>query len=145
MRGTDRSNATITGYMTNDENATTKESRNVDENLHFVAEVDDIPEGERLIVEIEGREIAVFNVDDAFYALSNYCVHQGGPACEGLISGTMAVDEDRELSYSRDGEIVSCPWHGWEFDIKSGEHLAPSNHRLPTYSVEVRDGDIYVG
>ena len=108
-----------------------------------VASVADFEDASRIVVDVEGREIAVFRTDDGFYALSNYCVHQGGPACEGAITGTVDV-EDGELVYTRRDEIVSCPWHGWEFDITNGEHLADPSFRLPTYEVELDDGEVYV-
>jgi nitrite reductase/ring-hydroxylating ferredoxin subunit len=111
---------------------------------HFVAAADDLDAGERIVVDVRGREIAVFNVDGDYHALSNYCTHQGGPACEGLLSGTVGVDEDRELCWARDGEIVACPWHGWEFDVTNGDHLGSDRYRLPHYDVVVADGDLYV-
>lgn len=110
---------------------------------YYVADVDEIGEAERVITEIRGREIAVFNVDGEFYALANYCTHQGGPACEGVISGALAL-EDGELTYTRENQVVSCPWHGWEFDIATGEHLAPTDHKIPSYDVVIRDGKVYV-
>lgn len=115
-----------------------------DENLHYVTAADDLQEGDRVIIEINGREIGVFQVDDEFYALLNYCVHQGGPGCEGQIAGTLMEYEDGSLGYERESEIVSCPWHGWEYDIKTGEHLSRSKYRIPTFEVVERDGDIYV-
>jgi nitrite reductase/ring-hydroxylating ferredoxin subunit len=111
---------------------------------HHVAAADELDPGDRLVVAVRGRELAVFNVDGDYYALSNYCTHQGGPACEGLLSGTVSVDENRELCWARDGEIVACPWHGWEFDVTNGEHLGSDRYRLPRYEVVVDDGDIYV-
>ncbi|GAB6862901.1 Rieske (2Fe-2S) protein [Haloplanus litoreus] len=114
------------------------------ETRHYVADVDEIADGDRVIVDLDGREIAVFNVGGEFNALSNYCVHQGGPACEGLVSGSLEVDDEMELTYDATNKVVSCPWHGWEFEIESGEHLAPTDYRLPTYRVVVQDGAVYL-
>ena len=113
-------------------------------NMHHVIAADDIADGERIIVDITGREIAVFHSNGEFYALSNYCTHQGGPACEGLLSGTLDVDESDELVWACDDEIVACPWHGWEFDITDGTHTASDDYRLPTYDVHILDGELYV-
>ncbi|PHQ37521.1 (2Fe-2S)-binding protein [Halorubrum persicum] len=113
-------------------------------NIHHVIAADDISDGERIIVDITGREIAVFHSNGEFYALSNYCTHQGGPACEGLLSGTLDVDGDDELAWACDDEIVACPWHGWEFDITDGTHTASDDYRLPTYDVHILDGELYV-
>ncbi|MGB9958731.1 Rieske (2Fe-2S) protein (plasmid) [Haloferax prahovense] len=118
--------------------------RATDENRHHVVSVDEFGEGERVIIDIQGREIAVFHSNGEYHALSNYCTHQGGPACEGLLSGTLDVDEDGELIWSCEDEIVSCPWHGWEFDITDGRHTASDKYRLPTYEVHVEDGELYV-
>lgn len=128
--------------MTTNDN--TQQTEQEAEDLSYVADVADIEEGERVIAEIEGREIAVFNLDGEFHALSNYCIHQGGPACEGLISGSVDVNEEMELTYNCDDMVVSCPWHGWEFEIESGNHLAPTDYRLPTYEVTVRDEKVYL-
>jgi nitrite reductase/ring-hydroxylating ferredoxin subunit len=114
------------------------------EGLHRIGPAEEINEGERVIADVRGREIAVFNLDGEYHALSNYCTHQGGPACEGLLTGTVDVDENAELCWARDDEIVSCPWHGWEFDVTDGSHLGSDRYRLPTYDVRVVEGDLYV-
>ncbi|TKR24424.1 Rieske (2Fe-2S) protein [Natronomonas salsuginis] len=111
--------------------------------LYPVEPAANLGEGERITVNIKGREITLFNSNDEFHAVLNFCPHQGGPLCEGLLDGTLTM-EDWEWTYSCDGEIVSCPWHGWEFDIKTGEHLSKSDYRVPTYDVVVRDGEVYV-
>lgn len=111
---------------------------------HRIAPVDAFEVGSRVVADVEGREIAVFRLEDGFYALSNHCVHQGGPACEGLLSGTATVDEDGRMGYDHDRQVIACPWHGWEFDVTTGEHLARDRYRLPTYEVEVEDGNVYV-
>lgn len=111
---------------------------------HHVVSTEDLESKDRAIAEVQGREIAVFNTGGEYYAVANYCVHQGGPACEGLLSGTVSVSDEMELTYDCEGEIVACPWHGWEFDVKTGKHLARSEYALPTYDVVVEDGEIYV-
>jgi len=111
---------------------------------HHVVSTAELDSTDRVIAEVQGREIAVFNTDGEYYAVANYCVHQGGPACEGLVSGTVSVSEEMKLTYDCEGEIISCPWHGWEFDIKTGKHLARSEYALPTYGVVVDDGEVYV-
>lgn len=112
--------------------------------LHYVAGRDEFDATDRIIVDIEGREVAVFDLDGELFALANYCVHQGGPLCEGTVSGALTTNDDLELEYTRTDEIVSCPWHGWEFDIRTGEHLAQTGYTTPTYEVVVREGNVYV-
>ena len=104
--------------------------------------VRDVRPGERRIVEIEGRSIGVFNVDGRFYALHNGCPHKGGPLCEGRVGGTTLTTRDRTFRYGREGQVVRCAWHGWEFDITTGQALADSAVRARTYPVAVEDGQI---
>lgn len=136
------------GDPTDDREAGTRtgdrESDVADRDLHFVVPETDLPPGERAILEVEGIEIGVFNVEGEYYALANYCVHQGGPGCSGRITGMVTEDGDGRLTYDRRGEIVCCPWHGWEYDITTGEQLAEPALKLPTYDVVVRDGGLYV-
>jgi 3-phenylpropionate/trans-cinnamate dioxygenase ferredoxin subunit len=105
---------------------------------HVVGTVDEIPPGERKIVEIAGRSVGVFNVDGEFYALRNTCPHQGGPLCQGRVTGFIMARVPGEYSYTRRGEIVRCPWHGWEFDIKTGQSwFDPVQTRVRAYPVTV--------
>lgn len=123
-----------------------EETVNTDD-LTFIVDADSLENGERVITEVKGREIAVFNINGEFQAVSNYCVHQGGPACEGLVSGTLMAEnngDEWELCYKKNNRIVSCPWHGWEFDIETGEHLARSDYSLPTYEVVEKGGKVYL-
>lgn len=81
---------------------------------HVVARESDIDDGERLIVDIKGRDVAIFNIDGKYYAYINWCAHQSGPCCEGRRTGTMDASFDREtleqtLTYSHEGEILNCP------------------------------------
>ncbi len=108
---------------------------------HAVAMVQEIPPGSRKIVEIAGRSIGVFNVGGEFFALRNRCPHQGGPLCEGRLSGSVVSTRVGEYEYVRDGEILRCPWHGWEFDIRTGQSwFDPAGTRVRTYAVTVESG-----
>ncbi|HEY7034811.1 MAG TPA: Rieske (2Fe-2S) protein [Thermomicrobiales bacterium] len=105
---------------------------------HVVATVDEIPPGARKIVEVEGRSIGVFNVDGAFFALRNRCPHQGGPLCRGTISAFVSATRPGEYRVSRHGQILRCPWHGWEFDISTGQSwFDPRKVRVRRYEVTV--------
>ena len=105
---------------------------------YVVSRVGEIPPGERKIVEVEGRSIGVFNVGGRFYALRNRCPHQGGPLCEGRLSGLVLSPRPGEYECDREGEILRCPWHGWEFDITTGQSwFDPSQVRVRTYPVTV--------
>ncbi len=108
---------------------------------YVVATVDEIPAGQRKIVEVAGRSIGVFNVGGEFFALRNRCPHQGGPLCLGPLGGLVSSSGPGEYTISRQGEILRCPWHGWEFDIRTGQSwFDPTGVRVRRYAVTV-EGD----
>lgn len=109
---------------------------------HVVGAASEVAPGERKVVEVAGRSIGVFNVAGSFHALGNACPHKGGPLCAGRITGTVLHSDDRRFVYGRDGEILRCALHGWEFDIATGRALADPRFRARTYPVEVRDGQL---
>ncbi len=84
--------------------------------------------------------------DGALYAIVNYCAHEGAPLCLGLIGGTneSAPGEPGRLRRVRDGQIVRCPWHNWEFDVTTGQNVADPRRRVRTYQVDVSDGEVYL-
>ncbi len=105
---------------------------------HSVCKVSELAPGQRKIVEINGRSIGVFNVRGDFYALRNICPHQAAPLCLGPITGTTLPSQPGEYIWGRDGEIVRCPWHGWEFDITTGKSIFnPHKLRVKSYEVTV--------
>ncbi|HEU5099927.1 MAG TPA: Rieske (2Fe-2S) protein [Roseiflexaceae bacterium] len=105
---------------------------------YIVATVEEIPPGGRKLVEIAGRSIGVFNLDGEFFALRNRCPHQGGPLCAGVLGGLISAPRPGEYQYSRAGEILRCPWHGWEFDIRTGQSwFDPARVRVRRYDVTV--------
>jgi nitrite reductase/ring-hydroxylating ferredoxin subunit len=109
---------------------------------HVVGRVSEIPVGERKIVEINGRTIGVFNVDGVYHALRNSCPHQAAPLCRGSVTGTTLPSKPGEYLWAREGEIIRCPWHGWEFDILTGKSVFnPHKLRVKTYKVTVEPAD----
>ena len=116
-----------------------------------VAGVEEVPPGERkIVVPFRGRAgIGVFNVNGTFHALRNICPHKIGPLCTGRVSGRTIADlppsaQAGSVRYERDGEIIRCPWHLWEFEIATGRCLVDSKVRVKTYPVRVEDGQIIV-
>lgn len=108
---------------------------------HIVAPVAEVPPGSRKLLTVKGRPIAVFNVGGTFYGLLNRCPHQGGSLCEGVITGLVQSNRPGEYSYTRQGEILRCPWHGWEFDIRTGQSWCePDRVQAKSYPVEVSAG-----
>lgn len=112
-----------------------------------IGTVDELEEEGRLLVEVKGREIGVFKVDGEYRAYMNWCVHQGGPICEGRLSGEQKAEFNRdtlktELEWTNEEGVIACPWHGWEFDLKSGTNISREDVELPSYPVHEKDGEI---
>lgn len=111
---------------------------------HVVATVDEIPPGGRKIVKVERREVGIFNLDGRFYALKNVCPHQCARVCLGKVSGTTLPSGVYEFRYGMQGRILRCPWHGWEYDITTGQSVFDPGVKVVTYPVIVEDGKISV-
>lgn len=112
-----------------------------------VGSVADFPVGKFKIVDVEGREFGIAQLKNGeFRAVRNVCPHKGAPVCKGFISGTALPSEPGKLVYGRDGEILVCPWHGFEFDLLSGDELYPSGRptKLLMAPVVVQDGRVVV-
>jgi nitrite reductase (NADH) small subunit len=80
-------------------------------------------------VKVEGRHVALFRLDDGFHAIDNLCLHHAGPLCEGDIDAH--------------GE-VTCPWHGWSYDIRTGQLAQDPKNGVTRHDVRVVDGDVQV-
>ena len=93
-----------------------------------VGPMNSIADGERKIIEADGHSIGVFHEGDHWYALSNSCLHRGGPVCTGTLEGS----------------TLTCPWHGYQYDVRTGELLLDHTSCLPTYKVLVQEDQVYV-
>jgi nitrite reductase/ring-hydroxylating ferredoxin subunit len=102
---------------------------------YAVCRSQDLPPGGSFLALTGGRELGVFNLGGEYFALPSVCPHQNGPLCRGRITGTIEADEASgwRRRWVKDGEIVVCPWHFREFDIRSGSCLANSRQRVPVY------------
>src|ERR1700686_332735 len=108
---------------------------------HVIAPVDELPPGTRKFLTIDERPIAVFNIKGEFFGLLNRCPHQGAALCEGPLIGLAQSSDPGEIEYTRLGEIIRCPWHGWEFDIRTGQsYCEPKRFRARAYPVNVEPG-----
>jgi nitrite reductase/ring-hydroxylating ferredoxin subunit len=108
---------------------------------HIVAAANEIPPGGRKIVEVLGRSIGVFNLGGRFYALRNRCPHQGAALCEGKLGSSVTSSGPGQYEMTRTGEILRCPWHGWEFDVTNGQSwFDPKITRVKAYEVAVVRG-----
>lgn len=107
----------------------------------------DFPVGKFKIIDLDGREIGITQLKSGeFRAVRNVCPHKGAPVCKGPIGGTTLPSEVGELIYGRAGEILACPWHGFEFDLLTGDELIQSGKptRLLMYPVAVENGYVVV-
>jgi nitrite reductase (NADH) small subunit len=93
-----------------------------------VAQRSQIPEGSAVAVDAGGKKIAIFNAGGKFYAIANTCVHRGGPLAEGDLEGT----------------VVTCPWHGWEYDVTTGTALTDPSKKVSCFEVQEQGDDILI-
>ena len=115
----------------------------------FIGKASEFKDGDRRILFLGESEIGVFRANGQFYAYSNYCLHQGGPACEGL---TIARVEERIMPdktsrglYFSDVELHFVrPWHGYEYDMRTGECVADRSLKLKRYQVVEKEDGVYV-
>jgi len=93
-----------------------------------VATTDDLPEGSSRELVVGDQIIALFNVAGDVFALDGVCPHQGGPLGKGTLEGC----------------VVTCPWHGWQFDVRTGQHQASASLRHTSFEVKVKENAIFV-
>lgn len=93
-----------------------------------VASLSDLPVNQAKVVEVNGKTIALYNAGGTLYATDNTCLHQGGPLGEGML----------------EGDVITCPWHMWEYDVRTGEKLGEAALKVATYPVRVVGNDIQV-
>ncbi len=108
--------------------------------------IEDLPVGVFRLVQVGREEIGVVRLANGeIHALRNRCPHRGAPICRGIVGGTWPPSAPGELVYEREGEVLVCPWHGWEYDIRTGEELYQARPtRVRKFPVEVRAGAVFV-
>ncbi|HWG06288.1 MAG TPA: Rieske (2Fe-2S) protein, partial [Beijerinckiaceae bacterium] len=115
----------------------------------FVCDNGDMKDGDIRIVRQDRLEIGVYRYAGSYYAYRNHCLHQGGPACEGVLKGRVLdlFGEDKSFrgqTYDYDDPHIVCPWHGWEYRLLTGECAPDPTLRLKKYEVVQQDGGVYV-
>ena len=111
--------------------------------------VGEFADGDRRLLQHDGRAIGVFRVGDEFRAYENICLHQGGPVCEGRYFPLMraVTTPDGRLTGEMHDESrphLVCPWHGWEYDLRSGEFSGDRRLRLRSFEVQIDGDQVYV-
>jgi nitrite reductase (NADH) small subunit len=111
---------------------------------HFVAALQDLQLSKSKLVFIGDLEIGVYYLDGEAYAYLSVCPHRGAKICRGLVGGGNLPSKVYEYEYGMDDQILRCPFHAWEFDLKTGLSLLDDKIRLRKYQVEVEDGQVYL-
>lgn len=93
----------------------------------FACETSEVDAGAREVL-VDQRVIAIFKTADGYYAVDGMCAHQGGPLVKGAL----------------DGHCITCPWHGWQYDVTNGKNMLTGRQMLTTYATEVRDGEVWL-
>ena len=108
---------------------------------HVVCPADELPPGARKVATVDGREIALFNVEGRLHALLNRCPHGGAQICKGVVTGIAKSAGPGDYRLERHGEFLRCPWHGWEFELATGQSWCdPRSTRLRNYEVRLEAG-----
>jgi nitrite reductase/ring-hydroxylating ferredoxin subunit len=114
-----------------------------DRTRHIVCAVEQLPSGERIIVELGKRSIGVFNIGGSFHAVTNVCPHQLAPLCKGTLAKTAYSARPDQWDWDEDSCVIRCPWHGWEFDLRTGRSVFnPHRTGVRTYEVAVEGADL---
>ncbi len=104
-----------------------------------VGKVSDFENGDRKIIDVNGKSIGVFRVDDQFYALRNRCPHQFGPLCAGTLAPRAVSGGPGDMRLGSGPPLLACPWHGWEYDIATGQSfMGPGRGNMAVRRYEVR-------
>jgi nitrite reductase/ring-hydroxylating ferredoxin subunit len=107
-----------------------------------VTRANEVAPGTCKIVSVAGRELGIFNLDGEYFALANRCPHEGGPLCQGRIVALVQSDGPGHYRLARPNEFLRCPWHGWEFDIRTGQSWCdPQSVRARQFQVTVEPGE----
>ena len=93
-----------------------------------VADLSDLAPGNAMEVDVEGKSVALFNIEGTVYALDNLCMHKGGPLGEGEL----------------ENDVITCPWHSWQYNVKTGENVMQPGVKMATYPVRIEGGSIQV-
>ena len=113
---------------------------------HVIARLDDFAPGTRWVLPLGGKAgIGVYNVAGRFYAVRNICPHEGAPLCQGSQRAHIRAERTGgryQVCYEREGEVIACPWHEWEFDLTTGRALHDPKQRVKTYPVAVEGDEV---
>jgi nitrite reductase/ring-hydroxylating ferredoxin subunit len=111
---------------------------------HTFCREDELPHGAVRIEDVDGKEIGVINVDGTLYAMRNVCPHAGAPICRGAVTGTLTPSSVGTFNYGMENLVIRCPWHRFQFDLRTGLPLSELGGKLRMYDARIEDGDVVV-
>jgi nitrite reductase (NADH) small subunit len=113
--------------------------------LHFVTDLDQLDEAKPTMFAVLGRSIGLIKTNGKVYAVRNICPHKRAPVCRGTLRGTMLPSDPSTFVFGLEGQILQCPWHGWEFDLESGSTVCGhEGKKLTLYSVTLKERAVYI-
>lgn len=108
-----------------------------------IGRADEIAPGERKLIAVDGRSLGIFNVNGTYRVYLNICPHAFAPVCRGRVGGTTLPSAPGEYHWGREGEILACPWHGWEYDLLDGQCLT-DRRKLFAFDVTIEGGALFI-
>ena len=109
---------------------------------HIVASAKELPPGTRKLVEVNGREIVVLNIRGEYFGILNRCPHNGGSLCKGTLTRRITSPEPGVYETPGPAELIRCPWHGWQYDVRTGQsYFDPVHCKVRAYPTTVAPGD----
>jgi 3-phenylpropionate/trans-cinnamate dioxygenase ferredoxin subunit len=110
-----------------------------------VGRAEDLADGEQMIVTVNNRSIGIFNIRGRYFGLLNSCPHRGAELCKGRLFAGISSDGPGEYEYDEGERLLMCPWHGWEFDVTTGQsYCSPTTVRARPIQVDVEDGQAVI-
>ncbi len=110
--------------------------------FQFVATTDEVPDHGCKLIPYRKHEIGLFHENGAYYAVLNYCPHAGAPICRGEVEAPLTASADGTYTVETDRPVLRCPWHHWEFELKTGAPVCDIKQKLKTFEVVVEGNNI---
>lgn len=111
---------------------------------HYVPGAESLADGESVVINVGAIEVGVFRIGNEYRAWRNVCPHAAAPVCLGRVEKMMLTSDVYEYRLDENQLVLRCPWHGWEYDMDTGEHLTNKKIKLKRYPIVERADGIYV-
>lgn len=112
---------------------------------YAVCTLNQLQTGKPFITKVRDIEVGIYLENEKVYAVRNMCPHKLAPVCEGIVGGTMLPSEPCEYQFGLAGQVIKCPWHGWEFDLVTGKSLfGISDRKVKTYATTIENDQVLI-